>query len=109
MDGTAGGAAVYEQDSTGDDEVKITKQLRDEIEANGRKMPDREWTRYLDSLVGEEPMTADDMLHAEDARAAMAALLIVPRDYSITRNEELAEKAHIAADAMAAERKRRRG
>lgn len=87
----------------------------------GSQLPSEELINYLDSLVAEPaeqpygPLSSvaevqaeeDARLHADDARAAMAALLTVPREYSITSDIELAKKAHEIADAFKAERKRR--
>lgn len=76
-------------------------------------------TAYLDSLVAEpaeqpkglatgmwSAMSDEAFVHADDARAAMQGMLA--DGYSGT-NERLASLAHAAADAMAAERKRRQG
>lgn len=61
------------------------------------------------ATVAEVQAEEDARLHADDARAFGAALLTVPREYSITSNIELAKKAHEIADAFKAERKRRQG
>lgn len=110
--------------------MSITREQRDEIERLAQNIGDTvtvthrshawgEMHDFLDSLVAEPaeqpygPLATvaevqaeeDARLHADDARAAMAALLHPGR--RDVDDDELARRAHNCADAMQAERKRR--